>query len=150
MNPVVIVAIALASFELISFILSFRSFANFLKQLDLFRKFENPWGVVTPALWLILAILSIEYSRNISPISYTYLSIGVSTFLLEVFRYHYLFINFLHKKFKAIRPVLVRYYWDKLEPFTFNIGFTGCWFSIVGISLICKSFTFFAAFLYSH
>jgi hypothetical protein len=143
-----IVILCLLAIEIISYLFLSRSFSVIGTQIkDLFT-FRYPWDFFTVFTWLLLALMSIIYLRNSSPVSITYLITGLSIFFLGwLIRYQSLLLQKISKRFKHTRSFLRNYsdFWTKLKFHVIHARFFGPWLEIIGISIVARSFIFYPA-----
>lgn len=77
-----IAILSLLFLELIGYLFFSRPFSRVKRQVIDIIKFKTPLNSVSLISWILLVILSIFYSGNVSPISTTLLSLGVALFFI--------------------------------------------------------------------
>jgi hypothetical protein len=148
-NVASIVIFCLLTIELISYIFLSRSFSVVRNQIKDLLAFKYPWNSIAVITWLLLALFSILFLRNTSPLFYTFLSAGIFLYFLGwLIRYQPVILSKLSRSSKRLRPFLGNYsrFWNKLGFHEINAQLFGPWLEIFSISIIAMSFVFFPAF----
>lgn len=143
------IILALMIFELVSFMVSPHPLSKLTLHTKRLFRFADPWHSITTFLWLLLAVWSILYPRNISPISPSFLTAGMFLFLLGwLIRYQPDMFHRLSKRSRRIRPLLSDYWksWSKLQISGANATLFAPSLEIIGLTVIARSLAFIPAF----
>jgi len=116
------------------------------KQITDNIKFKNPLNSVSLILWILLFILSLLYSHNTSPFSYTLLSLGIALFFVGwLIRYPPYVLERTLRKRRTCRGFLQSYFviWNRLRLYINNPDLYGPWLEIIALAIIAKSIIVF-------